>query len=75
MFQGSEEINYDTLYCKADMALERKNSFITMYWAAEDDRRLLNRREGEKKYEVKKKKFKKLPTNSLYYKVFTIKEL
>ena len=37
------------------MALERKNSFITMYWAAEDDRRLLNRREGEKKYEVKKK--------------------
>jgi len=30
------------------MALERKNSFITMYWAAEDDRQLLNQREGGK---------------------------
>jgi hypothetical protein len=58
LFQGSAEINYDTLYCKADMALERKNSFITMYWAAEVDRRLLNRREDENKI-IEFKKFRK----------------
>jgi hypothetical protein len=31
------------------MALERKNSFITMCWAAEDDRQMLYRTEGEPK--------------------------
>jgi hypothetical protein len=31
----STEINYDTLHCKADTALERKKSFITTHWSAE----------------------------------------
>lgn len=65
MFQGSAEINYDTLYRKADMALERKNSFIAMYWTAEDNRPQLNRREGGKESEVLK--FRKLSTNALKY--------
>jgi hypothetical protein len=33
-----------TLDSKEDMALEPKNSFITMYWAAAEDRQMLNRR-------------------------------
>jgi len=42
-FRGNK-LRYFTVYCKADMALERKNSFITMYWAVEADSQLLNRK-------------------------------